>query len=342
MMRRAKVTSAQVADRAGVSRTTVSLVLNHAPNVNISEATRQRVFQVARELGYVPDASAQALVQGYSRNLALVIFQPGHQMFFDPYLSQILSGITKVVRAHGFRLSIEVVDDADQIDRMVNLLRSGAVDGLITEHWMDTQRLLEAGLTPDDPFVILSETPLAEFCNICVDTVAGQRKLLHHLTERGHHNIACIPYTDPAKSPSLARRLRDFHAQLAAHDITIANRHVVQGDYAINTGYAAMQILLQQEPLPTAVYAMNDSMAFGAMRAIWEAGLRIPDDIAVVGHDDHRNAAWTIPALTTVRVPWLELGSAAATMLIQRVTGQPLTTRAVELHAELVVRESSG
>lgn len=341
-MQKRRVTSTQVANKAGVSRTTVSLVLNHATNANISEATRQRVFQVAEELGYVPDASAQALVQGFSRNIALVIFQPSYQMFFDPYLSQILSGITRVVREQGFRLTIEVVEDHGEIRQVVNLLRSGAVDGIITEHWIDARQMLDAGLTSDAPVVVLSEGPLDGFYHVYADTIAGQRKLLQHLVDRGHVEIACIPYTDPQNSRSLANRLQDYRTLLTALGIAVTDDWIIPGDYGIETGYRATQQLLDLTPLPTAIYAMNDSMAFGTLRALADAGLRVPADVAVVGHDDHRNAAWTTPALTTVHVPWLELGSAAATMLIQLISGQTVANKSIQLHPELIVRESCG
>lgn len=342
MAKRVKVTSAQVAQKAGVSRTTVSLVLNMVETANISDATRQRVLEVASELGYVPDASAQALVQGYSRNIALAIFQPSHQAFLDPYVAQILTGITRTAQTQGFRLTLELVEHRDHIAQLLKLVRGGTVDGIITEHWMDTQQLIDEGFTPDDPLVLLAESQVTDFHTVHANLLNGQRALIDHLLHKGHRVIGCIPYTHPQNSLSLKQRLTDYLNQTAQHGLLNVDAWLTFGDYSIDTGYQAMQQLLRRSPRPTAIYAMNDSMAFGAMRAIYDAGLRIPDDIAVVGHDDHRNAAWSIPALTTVRVPWLELGSIAAAMLIQQITGEPIQNTSIHLDSELVIRESCG
>ncbi|MEO1444295.1 MAG: substrate-binding domain-containing protein [Chloroflexota bacterium] len=178
--------------------------------------------------------------------------------------------------------------------------------------------------------------------SVWVNMITGQRALIQNLIDMGHDRIACIPYTSPQKSRSLTNRLDDFSKQLAQADITQHEGYMVYGDYRIETAYSAMQQLLKLDRPPTAVFAMNDSMAFGAIRAIYDAGLSVPGDIAVVGHDNHRNGAWSIPTLTTVSVPWSDLGSIAASTLIKLIKGQQTPERMVELETQVIVRESCG
>ncbi|MEL7237109.1 MAG: substrate-binding domain-containing protein, partial [Chloroflexota bacterium] len=288
------------------------------------------------------DASARALVQGYSRNIALVIYQPGQQAFLDPYIPHVLTGITEAAQEQGFRVTIEVIREQKNVNQISQLLRSGVVDGIITEQMVGTDELIDAGLRYDDPIVISGENPEYQFHSVWVNMITGQRALIQNLIDMGHDRIACIPYTSPQKSRSLTNRLDDFSKQLAQADITQHEGYMVYGDYRIETAYSAMQQLLKLDRPPTAVFAMNDSMAFGAIRAIYDAGLSVPGDIAVVGHDNHRNGAWSIPTLTTVSVPWSDLGSIAASTLIKLIKGQQTPERMVELETQVIVRESCG
>lgn len=339
--RKQTITSQQVADYVGVSRTTVSLVLNNVGSASISETTRQRVLQAARELGYVPDEAARTLARGHSRNLGVFIYQASEQVFFDPYVPSILTGISQVARAHGYRILVENVESIEAGEVIVQMLRSKEIAGAITEGWFLPHPLLK-DLSQQYPMVLLTDAPVEGFFCICTDLLIGVRQLLLHLVALGHRRIGCLPYTTAEVSTSVAQRIDVYRQISAQHNLDTDPALIAWGDYDIETGYRAMQTLLALPAPPTAVYAMNDSMAFGAMRAIQDAGLHVPDDIALVGYDDQRLAAWTTPALTTVHVPWVEQGRLASETLIQWVQGVPPASPAVSLDTRLIIRESCG
>jgi LacI family transcriptional regulator len=338
LRRRERVTSEQVADYAGVSRTTVSLVLNNVAGARISDETRARVRAAAQALGYVPDASAQALAQGRSRNLGFFMYQVTDQAFFDPQISTLMTSVSGIARESGYRVLVENITRPEQLDALMGMLRSNEVAGAITEHWFTD--VPEA----DDrfPLVLLTDHPVDGYYCVCTDLMKGVRELLDHLIALGHRQIACIPYTSVKVSDSVRDRLAVFHEVMAHNAIDPSDCPIVAGHYRVETGYHAMQVILQHPQRPSAVYAMNDTMAYGAMRAIHDAGLRIPDDIAVVGFDDYRLSAWSIPTLTTVHIPWLEQGRLATEMLLQLIHGDVPENPHIELRTQLMIRESCG
>lgn len=337
-----KVTSFDVAERAGVSRTTVSLVLNKGETPNIPDETRQRVFQAARDLNYVPNVTAQRLARGRSGTIALAIRRPTVRRFSDPYLANTLSGITDVTRTFSYRLALEMIGDDANAGELHDWLRSGAVDGIITEDWASADDLAAAGFSPDDPIVIISDRPVARFRHVHVDLLYGQRAIVSSFLDRGHRRIGCIPYAQIDTSASLARRWADLHKQLDEAGIALDPKHVAAGDRSAESGYEAMLRILRNKPYPTVVFGMNDAMALGAMRAITERGLKIPQDMSVVGFDGHELAALSSPALQTVRAPWLEMGRAAATMLMARVQDPGAHYDDHRLLPELAVGASLG
>jgi LacI family transcriptional regulator len=340
-----KVTSKQVAKLAGVSQTTVSFVLNNVEGANISEETRQRVFEAARELNYVPDTAAQSLVRGRTNNIALVLMQPHQQVFIDEFIPSILTGINQVTREKGFRILVELVEDGTTSDVYINLLHSKEAAGIIvyvnvpTE--ADVMRIVhhtQTGL----PIVSLSDIH-SEIYSVNVDKLGGVRQVMKHLTRLGHRRIACISYAPENTNPHAQDRLYVYRRVLETASIPYDESLVRYGAYDPETGYEAMKSLLESSsPLPTAVYAMNDVMAFGALRAIQEHGLRVPDDIAIIGFDDIRLAQYANPPLTTVREPDVEHGRRAAEMLIALINGETPKEKHIKLATRLVVRDSCG
>ena len=344
MNRPRKVTSRQVASLAGVSQTTVSFVLNNVESAGISEETRQRVMEAARTLNYVPVTAAQALVRGRSSTIALVLARPHRQIFIDEFLPKILTGISEVTQQHGFRVMVELVG-AEQLSAVYSgLLRSKEAAGVITTMGATNATELQpilgcaaAGL----PLVALNYLH-PEVYSVEVDRLAGVKAIVEHLIALGHRRIACIPYADSRSNPYLAKRLDIYRATLAAAGIAIDDALIHPGDYDPETGYRAALTLLDQQPRPTAIFAMNDVMAFGALRAIRERGGRVPEDVAVVGFDDVRLAAFSDPPLTTINEPDIEQGRRAAEMLLTLIHGAVPETRHVALATQLIVRQSCG
>lgn len=341
---RPKVTSRHVAELAGVSQTTVSFVLNNVEGANISEETRVRVLDAARQLNYIPDVTAQSLARGRSNNIALVLAQPHRQVFIDEYIPRILTGISEVTQEHGFRILVELVDGERLSNVYSSLLRSKEAAGIIVSFKAVTERDIEqivACTAEGLPVVSLNDLH-PQVYSVEVDKMGGTKTIVQYLVDLGHRRIACISYAPPHNIPHVQDRLRIFYEVMERSGIKVEDRLVRFGLYDPDTGYAAMKSILQSGPPPTALYAMNDLMAFGAMSAIREYGLRIPQDIAVVGFDDIRLAAFSNPPLTTVNEPDVEHGHQAAEMLLTLINGGVPAVKQVKLQMRLVVRESCG
>lgn len=343
-VKKMRVTAKQVAEQAGVSPTTVSFVLNRVEGANISEATRARVLEAAQTLGYVPDAAARNLARGYSDNIALVLTQPHPQVFIDIYVPNVLTGVTQVMRQHGLRVLVELVDDVSQSDVCQHLIRSREVAGLLVQPYNPSaddiayfRSLAEQGY-PIVAFDLLDDAVPA----IIMQHFDGIRASLGHLIGLGHQRIACIPYCSVDTNPHAARRLDVYRAMLREHNLPVDEALIQPGNYEPETGYAATLALLQLPQPPTAIYAMNDVMAFGALTALREQGVPVPQQIAVVGHDDIPLARYAAPPLTTVHAPEVLCGQLGAEALITLMTGRPLPARHQRIATRLVIRESCG
>lgn len=339
-MRSRRVTSSDVARHAGVSRTTVSFVLNNVPGMAISEETRQRVLQSARELGYIPDAAARMLASGQSKTLGLII-RNACNMLFDAYVPQILFSLQSIARQHQFRLLVETVDQTDSSDVYTTLAHAKEIDGLI----FFNAQAEEPGITQllDDgyPVVLLDAYPHPNACSVEIDSVRWSKVAVSHLIQLGHTRIGFINYAAP---PSLGamQRLFGYQAALREANLPFDERLIRFADGSAEGGYTAMRDMLSSGFLPSALFAGNDTIAIGVLAAIHEAGLRVPQNIAVIGFDDLPIAKWTMPSLTTIRTPALEIGRWCGKLLIQLIRGEVPASRRILVEAELIVRASCG
>lgn len=339
MKKRTSVTQKEIAKRAGVSQTVVSLALNNSYDVTLSEETRQRVMEVATELGYVPQAAAKSLVQGRSNNIGLVLVRPHFQVFRDPYIPNVITGLSEIVRTHGFRLLVEHIDDLDHLRTITNLLKGGEVAGMVLSSAHGFDEVVIPLIEEEYPIVLLDTAPDGA-CVVTLNHVKGVSAAGKHLASLGKTPVACITFAP--WNPHVDMRLQAFYAGLRRGGVAFDERYLRYGAYDPDSGYAEMQSLLQEDPYPRAVFGMNDMMALGAMRAILDAGLRVPEDIAVIGYDDMRFAEFTNPALTTVRAPEIELGRVAGQRLIDFIDGKSIQQRQIKLDTELIVRASCG
>jgi LacI family transcriptional regulator len=334
---RRRPTSADVAARAGVSRTTVSFVLNDRPGMHISPTTRDRVLEAAAELGYHPHASARGLAGGKSNILGLVLRQSAEQVAGDAALVETLRGLASAARTAGFRVMVEPLDPTDGTYEA--LLRSQHADGII----VSGPRIDDTGLArlarDGFPIVIQGSLPGLQAPSVDVDNVNGARLAVEHLIGLGFRRIACITNA-PLAYTAAQERLDGYRAALASARIAFDRSLIEEADFDAGSGHRAMARLLNRGPIE-AVFIASDVVAFGAIAAIREAGLRVPDDISVVGFDDIALAAFFDPPLTTVRLPAYDLGLAAGAALLDRVAGRPVPDRTL-LPTELIVRSSTA
>ncbi len=341
MKKRTKITQKEIASRAGVSQTVVSLVLNNSYDVALSEETRRRVMEVAQELGYVPQAAAKSLAEGHSRYIGLILVQPHYQVFRDPYIPNIITGLSEELREQGYRLIVEHISALDDLTTIRNMLKGGEVAGALLSNFHWAEEVAAPLIEEDYPIVLLDDIAREGYHSVAIDHNAGVQLAAEHLASLGYQRISCITY-GPMAHPHVTKRLNIFTDSLAQMGIHLDMGYVYEGHYDPDSGYEAMRELLAKKPLPEAVFGMNDMMALGAMRAIIDSGLRIPQDIAVMGYDDMRFAAFANPALTTIRAPEIEQGRVAADMLIKLIQGENVPQKRVRLSTQLVVRDSCG
>jgi LacI family transcriptional regulator len=326
---------------AGVSRTTVSLVLNDVPGVHISPETRQRVLDAARQLNYYPDVSARRLASGKTRTIALVWHRGPEATYQDAFLPGLLQGITRAARHYGYHLLFRPIEPDEPDDSYVELARGRHTDGLILSgprsddpHLLD---LHQEGF----PLVLHGQLPGADIPSVDVDNVRGARTAVEHLMALGHRRIGMITNA-PLAYTSSRQRLDGYRQALKGAGLPYDESIVRHGNFDEESGRAAMEALLALDQRPTAVFVASDMVAMGALRAIQDQGLRVPKDIAVVGFDDIAASRFITPALTTVHVPTFGLGWSAAELLIRIIEQDIPDEIHVLLETELMVRESCG
>jgi LacI family transcriptional regulator len=339
---RKRVTSKDIAELAGVSRTTVSFVLNNTEGMRIPEETRQRVLDAARQLNYYPDSAARSMVSRRTNVIGFVVRQSAAQAFADLFVPQVLRGVAQSAGEHGYRTLFEPIPPEHYHDTYTQLIRERHVDGMVLSGpRVDDDDLLRI-YAEGAPIVLLGQLPQTGIASVDVDNVGGARLATKHLIDLGHKRIALITNA-PLVYTASADRLAGYQRALAEAGIAFDQALVREGDFSPQGGYTAMRDLLEHKPLPTAVFVASDTVALGALQAIRQKNLRVPADMALVGFDDIPLGGFVDPPLTTVRLPAYDLGWKAAEKLIRGIGGEKASlTTTVILESELIIRESCG
>lgn len=334
------LTLEKIAELVGVSRSTVSRVVNNQPNVR--EEVRERVWAVIRETGYRPHAAARSLVTRRTRVVGVIIPEAVTTLFTDPFFALLLRGVAKTCNTHHYYLMLSLFNGpSDPGEMYQRIIGSSHLDGVLVASTRMDDPLFSKLLQDELPFVLVGRFPDERVNYVDVDNVAGARMAVEHLIRLGHERIATI--TGPLNMTAGQDRLEGYQIALEAHHIPVRQELIVEGDFTEDGGKAGSRHLLSAKP--TAIFAANDSMAIGALKALREAEYQVPGDVALVGFDDVPIATTVEPALTTVRQPIEDLGSIAADLLLDRIKNQrdekPPAHRIV-LPAKLVIRESCG
>jgi DNA-binding LacI/PurR family transcriptional regulator len=330
-----KVTIRDVAAEAGVSYQTVSRVINDRPDV--AEETRQRVWQVIGELGYQPSAIARGLVSQRSYTLGLITAN-----FSDYFFTQVIVGAEVEARKHGyFFMLCSTERNPDDEPEYLRLLTERQVDGILFARPSTEQddRHIVSLLRRGVPLVTTAyHVPGERLTVVDVDNVDGGLQAAQCLIASGRRRIGMI--TGPLGWKSVKDRTAGYRLALEQADIACDESLIEHGDWSYRGGYEAMERLWRRKPDITALFAQNDRMAIGAMRALHEAGCRIPDDVAVVGYDDIPVAAYSCPPLTTIQQPMQHVGEVATRMLIELIDDPDVDREEVLLKTRLVHRGS--
>lgn len=328
------ITIKDIARAAGVSHTTVSRALNGSPL--IKSDTRERIARIAAEMNYVPNDSAKNLVTQKSNTIGL-FFSSIDQGTSSSFLMDALKGIRQTLDEN-YLLTVNGIDDVTHLGRVHARRYDGILVMSQTEHDNAFIYHVQAG---GIPLVVLNrQLDDPSIPNVAADDRGGGRAAADHAYELSHRQIGIIEGRPGFKS-SAERRL-GFTESLMAHGLTPNPAHFVQGDYSIESGYAAMTKLLEQQDRPTAVFCCNDDMAIGAMNACFDRGVSVPGDMSIIGFDDMVFARYANPPLTTIRKSVFEIGREGTKLLLERMEHPELPVVHQHLGSELVKRRSAA
>jgi LacI family transcriptional regulator len=335
---RRRPTQVDVARSAGVSQAMVSYVVNDNAAITVPESTRQRILAAIAELGYVPDSTARRLRTRKTLTIAVVIPD-----ITNPFYPAFQRGIQDVAGRHDYDVLTYNTDADPEIEaRCLRSVQQGRVDGLIAVLFHQTavalRPLLDRGIAVVRLEAVRKEAGEWPIDNVYVDSVAASRTIVSYLISRGHRRIGLLA---GHRGPRPARAIGYLQA-LNEHGIAMDEALVREGDFREAGAQVMMRELLALATPPTAVYAVNDVMAIGALIAVREAGLRVPDDVAIAGFDDIPAAQYVSPALTTIAQRPEQLGRRAAEMLLERLGGSaPDHGRCEAMPYELIIRASA-
>jgi LacI family transcriptional regulator, repressor for deo operon, udp, cdd, tsx, nupC, and nupG len=323
-----------VAHLAKVSTATVSRVLHDTGNVK--QATRNRVLKAVEALDYQPNILARQFRRKETRSI-VVVFPD----ITSPFYSKVLLGIEDVAHRYNYQVLLgDSRNDPEREYQYLDLLKQKQVDGMI---------LLTSRIGQADMAEIASQFPIVlagdyieglQVPTVSIDNISGARKITDHLISLGHERMAF--FSGPMDRNFSKDRWKGFRQALANHDLQVYEGYILEGNYTIDSGYALLLRILDLDPRPTAVFASNDQMAVGAIKAAQDMGLRVPEDLAIVGFDDIDMASICEPELTTIAQPKHGIGEQAMELLIQQMMNIPLAKPHVLLDGKLIIRESCG
>lgn len=334
------VTLKNIADALGISAMTVSRALNDRSNVD--EKTKQKVLQKAESMGYSPNLVAKSLVSSKTYTIGVVIPEITHAFF-----PEVVRGIEEVANASDYQLFLTNANEQFEREKdAIRTLRSKRVDGLLisssltTEDYDFYRQLINSGTK-----VVFFDRCIENIgaSSVSVDDRASSKKITEHLIQV-HNNTKIAHLSGPQDVSIGKKRYRGYLEALRAHDLQIEEQWIVEGGFQEEDGYRAMERLLElpDEALPEAVVSVNDPSAIGAVQAIEEAGLAIPDDMAIVGFTDDIRAPLLDVPLTTIRQPAYKVGKQAAQKLIKTIDDPEEQVENIEVSTTLKVRSSCG
>jgi LacI family transcriptional regulator len=324
-----------VARVAGVSTSTVSHVINK--DRFVSDAIREKVESAIKALNYAPSALARSLKINQTRTIGMLITAST-----NPFYSELVRGVERSCFERGYSLVLcNTEGDEQRMNRNLETLMQKRVDGLLllcTETHQPSQEILQR--YPSVPTVMMDWAPFDGDSDLIQDnSLLGGDMATQYLIQKGHTHIACI--TGPLDKTPARLRLEGYRTAMAYAGLTIHEGDEIIGDFEFAGGLEAMQTLLAREVRPQAVFIGNDAMAFGAYQALYQVGLKVPQDIAIVGYDDIELARYMTPPLTTIHQPKDELGELAIDVLIHRIADPGQQQQRLQLTPVLMERGSA-
>ena len=322
-----------VAKMAGVSTTTVSHVINKTRFV--AEDTEKLVLQAIKDLNYSPSAVARSLKINTTKSIGMIVTTSE-----TPYFAEIIHAVEEHCYRQGYSLFLcNTQNNAEKIRNHLDMLAQKRVDGILvmcSEYLPDSLNILTNFETI--PMVVMDWGPNVDTDIIQDNSFNGGYLATQHLIENGHKHIGIIA-GELSKTTAKTRYEGFVHAMQEA-GLIINPNWVMEGFFEPEDGYECMNKILRQDTLPTAVFCCNDVMALGAISAITEKGLRVPDDISIIGYDNIHSSRFYAPPLTTIHQSKSRLGAQAVNLLFERIANKDNERETIEIHPELVVRKS--
>lgn len=329
------VTLTELAKKAGVSVATVSRALNNSEHP-MNEATRDRILTLAKELDYRPNMVARSLKMDRTYTVGLIV-----DNIVSPFTPLIIRGIQDYLKIHNYFSVIINADWNPELEtEAIRQLISRSVDGVIfvESHLRGNNPTLDLA---NKPYVFVHRLFSGTFGNsVLVDEPYGARLAVEHLAKLGHRRIAFI--NGPHSWDAAVNRLIGYKDALAQLGLPYIPELVDEGNWEVQSGYPAAKKFLSLAQRPTAIFAANDLMALGAIYAIQEAGLRVPEDIAIVGYDDREITSISRPTITTITLPCYEMGETSAQLLVRGLENPSEMEEPIRVKGKLVIRESCG
>jgi DNA-binding LacI/PurR family transcriptional regulator len=326
------ITIKDIARIINVSHTTVSRALNNSPL--ISEATKKKVLKIAEKYNYKPNVSARSLVLAKSYNIGL-FFSTIKTGTSAGFFLDAVRGVNGIIRDN-YSLSVEGLDDFRDFSKVSQRYFDGII--LMSQSTKDDV-FIKHVIGKNIPFVLLNrESDIGKVTTILADDTAGAYSATRWLIGHGHERIGIIEGKSEFKTSH--RRKEGYLRALEENGISYNRSWSVNGNYDLEGGYKAMQVLLNRTELPTGVFCLNDDMAVGAMKAVFESGLKIPEDISLIGFDDSIFASYLTPSLTSVRRPIEKMSAKGTKILVEKVQGIERKIDIIYLRTELKIRNS--
>lgn len=328
-----KITIKDIAKEANVSITTVSRVLNNKPDVG--DDTRAKILKIIEEMNYNPNSVARGLVMQKTHTIGLIIPD-----ISNPFFPQIVRAVEDKAQELGYSVILFNTDNHLERERKaVELFKSKQVDGLIVSLSLGNEKILKNLKASNYPVVQIDRSVLDHiYPLVSIDNKKSAYQMVEYLIKKGHKKIAHI--SGDLNTTTARERLSGYKKVLKDYEIEINEDYIIEGDYTQDSAYKDMQHLLELESPPTAVFAANDLSAAGVYKALFDAGLRIPEDIAVAGHDDINLASLLKPELTTMRQPKYKLGERAVEVLLKMIDDEEAEIEDQILNTDLIIRES--
>ena len=333
-------TQSDVAKLAGVSRATVSYVINGLVDngkQSVTDETRKRVEAAINNLGYSPNAMARSLGSGVSKTIGLLIPDT-----HNPHYWNIIEGVDEIITQHQYSLLLTSIRlDIERERHGMQMLLQQKVDGLIvTPIFADNTDMIVKHVTTTNPPIVTLGTTITNIDSVLINWQFGAKALMNHLIELGHRNIVFI--YGVAEEAIGMNRLSIFQQTLQESSGYLTDKHIVRCHPDIHSAYSAAKQVLRRKNPPTAIIAVNDLLAVGVFRACSEAGLHVPDDVSIAGFDNITLGQYLPVALTTVNIQARKIGRHAAELLLARLKNPELPQQYRKVESKLIVRETTG